>query len=110
MFAEIADKMPTLAKIWTIWLFIGLISAAITVGLSSVRLWLGGIVALASVAVGLLATWPASIDKDIVRELGLGYLWQQRIAGFIPCVLAGGAWVTVWFIRRGVGGCVVRRK
>jgi hypothetical protein len=100
IFAEIADKMPTLATIWAIWLLSGLIGAAVTAGLSLVRLWLGAIVVLVSVAIGLLAAWPSSFDEHIIRELGVGYLWQQRIAGFIPCMLAAGAWITVRFIRR----------
>ena len=100
IFAEIADKMPTLATVWAIWLFIGLIGGAITAGLSLVRLWLGAIVVVVSVAIGLLVAWPSSFDEHIVRELGVGYLWQQRIAGFIPCAFAVVTCITVWFIRR----------
>lgn len=100
MFAEIADKMPTLNTMWTVWLVIGLIAVAITAALSLARLWLGGIAVLMCVALGLLAAWPESMDEQVVRELGVGYLWQQRISSFVPCVLAAATWTFVWLMRR----------
>ncbi|MGC3960648.1 MAG: hypothetical protein QM813_22755 [Verrucomicrobiota bacterium] len=100
MFAEIADKMPTLDTMWTVWLVIGLIAVAITTAFSLARLWLGGIAVLACFALGMMAAWPESMDAQVVRELGVGYLWQQRISGFVPCVLAVASWIIVWLIRR----------
>jgi hypothetical protein len=100
MFAEIADKMPTLDMMWMVWLVIGLIAVAITTALSLARLWLGWIAVLTCVALGVLAAWPGSMDEQVVRELGVRYLWQQRITGFVPCVLAVASWTVVWFIRR----------
>src|SRR5688572_21552986 len=94
MFAEIADKMPTLGSVWAVWFFIGLIAAAVTVALSLARLWLGGFVIFGALAIGVLAAWPGSMDEHIVRELGVGYLRQQRIAAFVPCMLAIAAWIT----------------
>jgi hypothetical protein len=100
MLAEIADKMPTLRSVWVVGLLIGLIAAAVTVGLSLARLWLGAIVILGALAIGVLAAWPGSMDEHILRELGVGYLRQQRIAAFAPCMLAIGAWIILCFIRR----------
>ena len=100
MFAEIADKTPPAGSIWAVWLFIGLIAAAVTVGLSFARLWLGAIVILAAVVIGVLAASPSSIDEHIVRELGVGYLRRERMAAFVPCLLAIGSWIVVCFIRR----------
>lgn len=100
LFAEIADKMPPLETMWTVWLAIGLIAAAITAALSLARLWLGGISVLLCVALGLFAAWPESMDEQVVRELGAGYLWQQRVSGFVPCVLAVVSWTVVWLRRR----------
>ena len=104
MFAEIADKMPTLEAMWKGWLVIGLIAVAITAVLSFARLWLGGIAILMTFALGLPAAWPESMDEQVVRELGLGYLWQKRISGFVPCVLALATWTIVWLIRRSKKG------
>lgn len=100
MFAEIADKMPPLDRMWAVWLVIGGIAVAITAALSLSRLWLGGIAVLIFLALGLQAAWPASMDTQVVGELGVGYLWQQRVAGFVPCVLAVATWTVVWLIRR----------
>ena len=100
IFAEIADKMPALETMWTVWLVIGLIAAAITAALSLARLWLGGIAILLSVALGLLAAWPVSMDEQVVRELGAGYLWQQRVSGFVPFLFAVSVWIIVWLLRR----------
>jgi hypothetical protein len=100
MFAEIADKMPTLDRVWTVWLVIGLTAVVITVALSLARLWLGGIAVVICFALGVLAAWPESMDEQVVRELGVGYLWQQRVSGFVPCVLAVATWTVVSLIRR----------
>jgi hypothetical protein len=101
MFAEIADKMPTLDVVWERWVFIGLFAALVTAGLSIFRLWVGGVVVVLCVLLGLLTAAPDGImDGEIVRELGADYLFQQRISGFVPSLFAVTAWIIVWLIRR----------
>ena len=74
--------------------------AVITSALSVNRLWLGGIAIQMAFALGLLGALPESMDEAIVRELGVGYLWHQRISGFVPCALAVVTWTAVWLIRQ----------
>jgi hypothetical protein len=99
--AEIADKMPTLDVVWERWIIIGLFAAFVTAGLSMFRLWFGGLVVVLSVLLGLLAAAPDGImDGAIVQELGADYLFQQRVSGFVPSLLALVAWIIVWLFRR----------
>lgn len=100
MFAEIADKMPTLEALSTVWLVIGLVAALVTVALSLARLWIGSLAVIATVALGLLAWSDTSMDEAIVRELGDGYLPYQRLSAFIPSILALSGWMMVWLFRR----------
>lgn len=101
MFAEIADKMPTLDVVWERWIFIGLFAALLTAGLSMIRLWAGGVVVGLCVVLGLLASASDGImDAQIVLELGSDYLFQQRISSFVPSALGLAAWIAVWLIRR----------
>jgi hypothetical protein len=101
MFAEIADKMLTLGTMWGHWVLIGLLIAIVTAGLSMIRLWIGGVVIVLSIVPGLLASTPDGImDRAIIRELGAGYLFHQRISGFVPFVLALAVWIIVWLSRR----------
>ena len=100
MFAEIADKMPTLEALSLVWLVIGLVAALVTVALSLARLWIGLLAVIATVALGVLTAWPQSMDELIVRELGQGYLTYQRLSAFVPFTLALIGWIMVWFFRR----------
>ena len=101
LLAEISDKMPTLTTLWEQSVLIGLILAAVTAGLCLAKLRLGGVGAILSVAVGVFLAWPDHImDPEIIRELGEGYLFQRRVSGFVPFVLALVAWGIVVRIRR----------
>lgn len=105
MFAEIADKVPTLDVVWERWLFIGLVAALVTAELSMFRSWVGGLAVTLCVLIGLLAAAPDAImDGAIIRELGAGYLFQQRISGFVPSLLALATWIIVWLTRRPKNG------
>lgn len=101
MFAEIADKMPTLAVVRERWIFIGLLAALVTAVLSMIRLWIGGVIVGLCVVLGLIASASDGImDTQIALELGADYLFQQRISSFVPSLLGCVAWIIVWLIRR----------
>ena len=101
IFAEIADKMPTLGGMWEFWMLVGLFVASVTAGLSQVRWWLGAAAVGLSLVIGLVAASPDRIvDVAVVQELGAGYLLQQRLSAFVPCVLAVTAWATMYLVRR----------
>ncbi len=89
LLAEISDKMPTLATLWGLWFTIGLVLAGVTLWLSLIRLWIGAVIVVITACLGVLAASPDSaMDPAIVRELGSGYLFQQRLASFVPFSLA----------------------
>lgn len=99
--AEIADKMPTLEAMWGLWIFIGLFTGGIVAALSSLRLWVSGLVVVLSAAFGLLTVGSDGImDPPIVQELGTEYLLHQCFSGFLSFILALVAWGLVLYIRR----------
>lgn len=93
--AEVADKLPTTAEMWTQAVTLGVVAAALVGGLSMVRLRWGR---FAAVAVMICAAWIASdrsLDPDILRELGSGYLVQRRCASVVPAGVAALSWLFI---------------
>jgi hypothetical protein len=94
--AEIADKMPALDEVWGRAFIVGAIVALLTAVFSAIRPWAGGAIVALCLALGILAASSGGMmDELIVRELGTGYLYQERASWFVPCALAALAWMVV---------------
>ena len=101
MFAEISDKMPALHEVWTMWGCVGLFTAVVAASLSAIRSWMGAVIVCLCVGLGLFLAAPDPVmDEAILRELGAGYLLQQRMSVFLPGALSAAAWVSLWLVRR----------
>jgi hypothetical protein len=98
--AEIADKMPTLETLWERWILVGLFMAAVTLGLSWFRWWLGAVVVVLSACLSVLLALPdRQMDPLIIQELGSRYFFQQRLSGFAPFAVALLVWTVIACIR-----------
>lgn len=101
MLAEIADKMPPVETFWKFFVVLGFVGVMLTVGLSLGRTWAGGLIVVGCACIGVLNVWPDTVmDRAILQELGANYLWQQRVAGFVPLVCTLSSWLVVIFVRR----------
>ena len=115
LLAEIVDKMPTLATLWEVCVLIGLVVAAVTFLLSFIKQRFGGVVVVLAAGLGALSAWPDHImDPEIIQELGVGYLFQQRISGFVPFGLALSVWGIVprirWHSQAGPGNVPIKSR
>lgn len=93
--AEVADKLPTTAEMWTQAVTLGVVAAALVGGLSMVRLRWGGFAMGAVMICSALVAGDHSMDPDIQRELGSEYLVQRRCAPMLPATLVALSWLCV---------------
>ena len=93
--------MPPAGEYLHFWALIALFAGAITLGLSCARFWLGGCILGLTVFLAIINGFAdTSMDEQILKELGKGYLFVRKASGLLPVIAAGIAWRAVAVLRR----------
>ena len=98
LLAEISDKMPSVGQMYLVMSLVGLFLAALAFGLSMVSRWVGlAFVILVGLAGGFLAGSGGTMNAQVVRELGRGYLYHEWLSCWVPFLCCLAAWAIARF-------------